>query len=477
MVERTLEVTGIYRVFCCGARRAITLDGTGISAVKLHFDIVHISADTRHVERIGINRIDGHDAVSATGDSSAETQRPGIDRDSLAVANGTGSITDKKHIHQLAILVQSPSLAELGRHVAVVDEFARYRDQEIGGRGATGIVVTVNRQILEREFSAFATHAIIGLNTEAGALAIDIAIGSSGAPDTLFAGIEQVEQEITVALASPAPVDVEAALAIIAVTDERMSARSLVATIYNGAACGQLGIDDFLPIAGGIVVAPDKTATVLVAKVINQCAGHIARIGARRGQTEVGFQRRGTVQHERRDSISGCAQGIISIIGVLHLVPCEVDRRQRRHVDRIGLAATGCVSGNGDCGTGRILVVSHHLCHRCGDTARVGVGIATATDVGKTHVVRATLTPMHIEHRLNGSTHRGTHLGRTTGSHGLNLAVISNEPFLQNGWHIGRVKRALVTISQNCRDTVITGNNHKALSSLCEIEHIVGVPA
>ena len=224
MVERTLEVTGIHSVFCCGASRAITLDGTGISAVKSHFDIVHISTDTRLVKRIRINRIDGHDAVSATGDSSTETQRPGIDRDSLAVADGAGSITDKQHIHQFAILIKTPSLTKLSSHVAVVDKFARYRDREIGGRGATGVIGTVNRQILEREFSAFATHAIIGLNTEAGALAIDIAIGSSGAPDTLFAGIEQVEQEITVALTSPAPVDVEAALAIIAVTDERMSA-------------------------------------------------------------------------------------------------------------------------------------------------------------------------------------------------------------------------------------------------------------
>ena len=120
------------------------------------------------------------------------------------------------------MVVQTPTLAELRGDIGVVDEFARHSDREIARCCAARGVGGIDGQILERE-GCFAIGAIGRHDSDRCSLALDVAIGPCGTADTLGAGIEQVEQEVTIALAIPSPVDVETALAIISITDKGMA--------------------------------------------------------------------------------------------------------------------------------------------------------------------------------------------------------------------------------------------------------------
>ena len=98
-------------------------------------------------------------------------------------------------------------------------------------------------------------------------MALDVAIGSCRAADALCVGVEHIEQEIAVAQAVPAPVDVEHAVAVITVADKGMATCSLIARVDDGPSCGQLGIEQVVPALGAVVLAALDVGTGLVAKV------------------------------------------------------------------------------------------------------------------------------------------------------------------------------------------------------------------
>ena len=115
--------------------------------------------------------------------------------------------------------------------------------------------------------------------------------------------IEHREQEISVVLAAPTPVDVEIVgiVVIIAVADKRMSASAALSAVCHRPACGQLAINQVHPIGVTVVFPIAMAYAAVVAEAGLQCIGNRLTIGRRSSvgaQTVFHLERYAAVLHQ-----------------------------------------------------------------------------------------------------------------------------------------------------------------------------------
>ena len=97
-------------------------------------------------------------------------------------------------------------------------------------------------------------HPGIGLCAEDGSLVIAIAVSAAaGSYARVVVGLKDGKQEIVVATAAPAPVDVEIVVAAIAVDDEGMTAAARLAGIKDRTTGFQFVVDHLVPFCQTVV--------------------------------------------------------------------------------------------------------------------------------------------------------------------------------------------------------------------------------
>ena len=248
-----------------------------VVAVDGHLDVVDVRGDARF-PCIGTDlAVDGHDAISAAGDVGAKRQRPGY----LGVVIAVQIVlrAGEQDVQPVVALIQRPAVVKADRLGIVVQEVGELRQGEVLLERRAVAVDGLQLDVLVGDFEH--VSLVAGLDAQDHGLAVNVAIGALSTTGALLVGIEHVEQEISVTVAVPAPVDVEQAVAGVAVAHKRVAAAGLAAAVHDGASCGQLLIEHVFPRAGGIMHSSHILGTVLIAEVVDHGDGDVAGIGAR----------------------------------------------------------------------------------------------------------------------------------------------------------------------------------------------------
>ena len=280
-----------------------------------------------------INAVDGHNAIGATRQVGAEAQRARR-RGDVAAGLQIGGIRRVELGLQFTILIQAEAQIETGHLRGVVKEAVGHGHLETArvGRACGDGIFQREPRGSERQCASIGSARF---QPDGHGLVIDVAIGTHRTADALCRGVEHTQHEVTVALAGPAPVDVEQAVGIHAIAHKGVPARLLVAGIGHRTAGGQLVVEHLLPVLGAIVQATHIACTGLVAKVGRQGIGDECRRRIRHRLLEIHRQSLVAVFHQCGYGLGGGAGGVVAVIEVVHGRPVEIHRAERRHEDGI----------------------------------------------------------------------------------------------------------------------------------------------
>ena len=90
--------------------------------------------------------------------------------------------------------------------------------------------------------------------------------------------IKHCKREIVVTIATPAPVDMEEAVAIVTITDEGVSAIITITTILHRFAFSQLIVYQILPTIDGIGNTLFRTDRILISEILDERLNHLLMI-------------------------------------------------------------------------------------------------------------------------------------------------------------------------------------------------------
>ena len=181
------------------------------------------------------------------------------------------------------------------------------------------------------------------------------------------------EQIVTVALATPSPIDVIVEVAVVAITDEGVARLRVGAAEVEGATVGQLVVAHLIPFLVGVVALLDVLHGRTVTEVGPQRLSHAIGIGSRGGIGVVHLHRHAAIKHQVCNgfALHCCCAAVVAVAHV-----CPVDGCSFRDSVDMQLSVDGMLRGShiGRNGSQRaigrlIALVIHNLSHsRCHTT-------------------------------------------------------------------------------------------------------------
>ena len=174
--------------------------------------------------------------------------------------------------HHAILIKQAPANAHVYRVGGIVHEVTRDIDLE----GLVGARTCANEAV---EFDTVGCElkdgvaALVRLEAHNGLLSVDVSVRAIGTTRALLTGIEHIEQVVAIAVAVPAPIHVEHAIAIIAVADEGVSTGQFAAAVDDRASSGQLTVEEVGPSLCTVVAAAHLVGASIVVEVGGRLLG------------------------------------------------------------------------------------------------------------------------------------------------------------------------------------------------------------
>ena len=201
-----------------------------------------------------------------------------------------------------------------------------------------------------------ALSAVARSDANDGGLVDVVALGATRGTDACSMWIHDCQLEVSVAQASPAPVDVVVVAHLIAVAHKRVSAAATCTAVVNhGAASNELLVNHVFPRLLVIVAAINELS--IIVKVIIKCFRNIGIGGARSGE---GVGHVGSMSHIEHESCNGVGVNLVlaAVVAIEHVCPVKSGDGQI-------FGGLGDILSHVSCSV-TILVARNHLSCLCG---------------------------------------------------------------------------------------------------------------